>query len=329
MVKHLRIISAVFGVVAALAALAGIVTHYLRVVSSTATRIASFTPYLILLTVPAILLLLFARQRALAAACVLIAGAGVWSQLPLFVGTSHPPVAADGLTVRLMQANIFLGQADAGAIVRTVQDERVDLLTVVELTPDAVGRLKAAGLERTLPYSFLSPRTGGGGAGIFSRFPLHDGTLLEGYALNNVKAVAAIPGSPPTAVYALHPVPPFPEPAWKWVYDLQRLHTEFAAQTRPMIVGADFNSTYDHRQFRDLVNDSAAEGTGPLLDAQEYLGAGLVMTYPANRWYPALLGIDKILTRGPIPVAMHRISLPGSDHYGLIGDIHVKPVSQP
>ncbi|WP_308170541.1 endonuclease/exonuclease/phosphatase family protein [[Mycobacterium] fortunisiensis] len=306
----------------------GTATHFIGVDSSTATRIASFTPYLILLTVPAMVLLLLARQRLAAAVCVAIAAAGIWSQLPLFVGSSHT-TAPDDLSVRLMQANIRLGEADARSIVDTVVDERVDLLTVVELTPAAVGRLDEAGLSRTLQYSFVRPRDGGGGAGIFSRFPLQDGALLDGYALHNVKAVAQIPGAAPTEVYALHPVPPYPEPSWKWVYELRRLHAEFAAQTRPLIVGADFNSTYDHRQFRDLLRDSAADGVGALLDAQEYLGAGILATYPADRRFPALLAIDKILTRGPTPIAIRRVDLPGSDHHGLIGDIRVQRAGEP
>ena len=34
-----------------------------------------------------------------------------------------------------------------------------------------------------------------------------------------------------------------------------------------------------------------------------------------------LLGIDKILTRGGTPQSLRRVDLPGSDHYGVIGDV--------
>ncbi len=50
-------------------------------------------------------------------------------------------------------------------------------------------------------------------------------------------------------------------------------------------------------------------------------------TFPADQWYPALLGIDKVLTRGGTPVSLRRIDLPGSDHYGVIGDVRLPAAS--
>ena len=87
-----------------------------------------------------------------------------------------------------------------------------------------------------------------------------------------------------------------------------------------MVVGADFNSTYDHRQYRQILDE--ASGT-PILDAAEYVGAGIVATYPADRRYPAVLAIDRILTRGGTPMSFSRTEIPGSDHYGVIGEIRL------
>ncbi len=321
--RFLRPAAITVGVLTALAALTGVVAHFTGVLSTTATLIASFTPLLVLLAVPAVVLLLCSGQRLLALVAAVVLAVGVATQVPLFRGSAAGATDDQGVQVRLMQANIRLGVADPRTLVRTVADQHVDILTVIELTPAAVQRLAAAGLEELLPYSFLRPRDGGGGAGIFSRFPLSDGRQLDGFELHNIKAVAAIPGAGPTAVYALHPLPPYPEPSWKWAYELRRLRAVFEAETLPLVVGADFNSTYDHRQYRDLLRNSSAGGGNPLLDAAEFLGAGIVVTYPADRWYPPVLAIDKILTRGGIPVSLHRIDLPGSDHHGVLGDIRL------
>jgi len=60
---------------------------------------------------------------------------------------------------------------------------------------------------------------------------------------------------------------------------------------------------------------------GRLVDASEFLGTGITPTFPANTWYPAVVAIDRILTRGATPLSFERVELPGSDHYGVIGDV--------
>ena len=103
-------------------------------VDDTVARIAAFTPVLVVLGAVAVLLLALTRARwALVALALVVVGAGVWSQVPLFTGSGAGPNAG-GATIRLMQANIRLGEADAAALVRTVADERVDVLTLIELT---------------------------------------------------------------------------------------------------------------------------------------------------------------------------------------------------
>lgn len=316
----LRRLLTVLGVIGASAAAAGVAAHYLDVVDDTVARVAAFTPVLVVLGVVGALLLVLARRWVLALLALLVVGTGVWSQVPLFTGSAPAPDAG-GVTVRLMQANIRLGEVDAAALVRTVVDERVDVLTLVELTEQGAQHLLAAGLTDVLPYYVARPRDSGNGAAILSRFPLSGGTRLDGLETNNLEAVAQIPEVGPIAVYALHPVPPYPGSAQRWAAELRRLQTILAEQDLPILIGADVNSTYDHRQYRDLLRDSS------LTDAAEFLGAGLVATFPADQWYPALLGIDKVLTRGGTPESLRRVDLPGSDHYGVIGDVRFPAIS--
>ncbi|WP_176561983.1 endonuclease/exonuclease/phosphatase family protein [Mycolicibacterium palauense] len=322
-VTLLRRVLIAVGVAAMLVALAGVGAHFSGLVSTRIVLVASFTPLLVLAGVLAVALLLAARQRVLAGLAVVVVALGAWTQAPLFRGTAAN--AADGgVSITLMQANIRLGEADPQALVDTVRAEDVDVLTVVELTPGAARGLAAAGLQRLLPHSYLRPREGGGGAAIFAKYPLSEPAELDGFALHNIRALADIPGAGSVAVYALHPVPPYPQPAWKWDLELRRLRGVFAAERHPLIVGADFNSTYDHRRFRDLLGDSAPGATAaPMFDAAEHVGAGIVTTYPADRWYPPLLAIDRILSRGATPVSFHRVDLPGSDHRGVVGGIRL------
>lgn len=314
-----RLLAAVLGGLLLLIAATGIGAHFIGVTSTAVAWIASFTPIAVLLAVPALLLLLVGGRRRTAVAAAAVLAVGLAAQVPLYRGTAGERTPAE--SVRLMQANIRLGGADPAALVHSVDGRDVDLLTVIELTEQAVTELSGAGLDRLLPFSCERPRAGGGGAGIYSRFPLRDCGRLDGFVLNNVRALADIPGVGPTAVYALHPLPPYPEPAWKWVLELKRLRPILQAEANPMLIGADFNSTYDHKQYRELLANSQRAGAPPLHDAAEYVGAGVVPTFPADRLIPPVLAIDRILARGFEPLSFERFDVPGSDHLGVVGNL--------
>ena len=86
----------------------------------------------------------------------------------------------------------------------------------------------------------------------------------------------------------------------------------------PVIVPGDFNATVDHAQFRDLLGGGFDEGA---LDS----GAGYLPTYPTDRWYPPLLGIDHVLSRGLWAESARTYDLPGSDHRALLVRLAASP----
>jgi endonuclease/exonuclease/phosphatase (EEP) superfamily protein YafD len=309
------------GVAATLAAAVGVSAHFLGPMSTIVTLTAAFTPLFVLLAVGAVLLLVAARHWIAAGAAMLVALLGVGTQLPLYLGENTQAAAATTApTVRLLHANILYGGADVGTLVDRVRRDGVDVLTISELTDQASDRLEAAGVTQTLPYSFTRARDGGAGAGIYSRHPLTEPEELSGLPLANLRATVRVPRAVPFAVYALHPTPPFPGTARQWAADLDRLRVILAEDTRPLLVGADFNATHDHERFRALLEAGARDGSA-LKDVAEYTGAGIVPTYPADHWLPAVLAIDRILTRGGTPLSFQRVDIPGSDHHGVMGDV--------
>lgn len=317
----IRWVTTIVGVVLVGAGAAGVAAHHSPLTSSTASRIAAFTPLLVLASIVGLAALLAARRRLGAVLATVVVAAGVATQVPLYVGSAS--ARADDLVV--MQANIYLGTADTDALAATVRAEKVDILTVVELTDAALTRLRSSTLAATLGYSFTHALPDGRGIGIFSRFPLVEGMVLEHFRLGNVRAVADIDGHGRHAVYALHPLPPWPEPAWRWQSELSRLSSILRAETLPTIVGADMNSTWDHRQFRELLRGHGPDGSPGLLDAAELTGAAAAATYPANRRIPPMLGIDHVMTRGgPVPTSLRTVDLPGSDHRGVVATVRLR-----
>lgn len=307
------------GGAALLAGVVGVLVHYLGPESNKLIILASFVPLLVLAAVAGTVLLAVIRAWRSAAAGLVIVLAGVWTQLPLFV-PDHPTLLGEtaGEPITVVQANIRLGEADADAFVDLLRTHDADVVAVEELTDDAVRRLRDAGIDELLPEQFLAPvRSGGGGTGIYSRFPLHAPERLDGFSMANLTAELRVGDDMSVLFAAVHPTPPYPMPAWRWATEMERLADVLDdRQTRglPVIMAGDVNSTFSHTRYRALLGDG-------FTDAADQVGAGTMATYPADRRYPAVIGIDHIITHSVVVDSLARIRIPGSDHHGLVATV--------
>ncbi|MGQ4599520.1 endonuclease/exonuclease/phosphatase family protein [Nocardia sp. R6R-6] len=291
----------------------GIVLHFGAWERRWLVLLASGASYLMIGAVVGVVLLLTARGWRSAAVAGALAVAVLWTLVPAFVPEGR---AASGAPMTVMQSNLLFGKADSTAVVRAVRDNRVDVLTVDELTNEAVERLAGAGLLDELPYHYTEPtRDGGGGTGIYSRYPLRDNKKYDGYILANIASTMDHPERGPIAVFAFHPVPPpFDFPAWS--AEMRKTREILDAQHGPAIVGADFNATRDHTAYRDLLR-------GRFASAADQTGAGLLLTFPEDRAWGPVIGIDHILLADATAEELHSLTVPGSDHRALIARIRL------
>lgn len=210
----------------------------------------------------------------------------------------------------IVQANLKVGYADPAALVRLVRHDHADLLATEELTTTEQQRLLAAGLARELPYRYTRPiPSGGGGLGVWSRYPLHDEQDVPGFWLGVLSTRVELPGGPVTFL-AVHLTPPYPYADHHWRHEIARLQ-HVLPRTGPVLAPGDYNATTDHAQFRDLLEHGYA-------DAAEQAGAGYLPTYPNDRWYGPVIGIDHVLLRECTATDARTLGLPGSDHRALL-----------
>lgn len=85
-----------------------------------------------------------------------------------------------------------------------------------------------------------------------------------------------------------------------------------AAGPGAVIVGGDFNSTADVRQFLDLLTDGYR-------DAVEQTGSGFAPTFPSDTWYPPMISIDHVLARKATSASARN----GSDHRAVLVTVRV------
>jgi endonuclease/exonuclease/phosphatase (EEP) superfamily protein YafD len=288
-------------------------------------RLVAFTPYAALLYALALVLLLLAwwraRDRLRTAAKLLAAFAALGLLLHLFwVSAAYvgPATASakEGTTFRVMTANLKLGQADASQVVKAAVDHRVDVLVLDEVTPQVLGRMRAAGLDRAYPRSAGKPADGPAGTMVFSRGTISGvhriDTEFAGYAMRVRVASRSVD------LLAVHPRPPLGH-ARGWAADLNAVRAAAVAQHGPALVVGDFNATLDHLPMRDL------QGRG-FDDAATQATSGWQPTWPAagevrvlGVAVPSLVQLDHVLVdRGLHAVRTESIEITGSDHRAVL-----------
>jgi endonuclease/exonuclease/phosphatase (EEP) superfamily protein YafD len=306
--KVLYFIAVVLGWALLAVAVAAVWLHFFPGRGRVAIAAASAVPLMLLAVVPAIIILAVTRRWISTVLAVILLGVGIWTQAPLFVAADAPA----GASVTVVQANLKLGEADVAEVVARVRDTGAALLTVEEMTPQALTALENTDLRGMMPYEFVVPGDGGNGTGIFSRYPLRNTAPLNGFTMSNLRADVDLPGAPGTTVFAVHPIPPYPYDPDRWVDEMKRLKaTVHSVSGDRVIVSGDFNATWDHAQYRSLLDKG-------FRDATEQAGEGVQLTYPADRGYPPLIGIDHVVTRGFTATSLRTFTVSGSDHRAVV-----------
>ena len=294
---------------AAMVAAAGVALHHSRSDVPLVVVLASFASLAWLAVLVAVAAALRARSVVLTVIAVVLVGIGAASYAPL-VGPSGGD-DDEGVPLRVMVQNLEFGRAAPHDVVRAVRTGTVDLLMTVETTPESADALRTAGLTGLLPHEASSPAPGAQGVAVWSRFPLTPPERVPGFSLGVVRSTMAGPTGPVTVV-AVHPVAPvFDGPLSVAEADRLRTYLGGLPGPAPVVVGGDFNATWDHVRFRGLRDVGYVDSVSGGRD-------GWKPTWPADRRYPPLIGIDHVLARGALDVGQtSTVRVNRSDHLGL------------
>ncbi|NUT91200.1 MAG: endonuclease/exonuclease/phosphatase family protein [Saccharothrix sp.] len=270
----------------------------------------ALTPYFTAAGVLLGALALVLRRWAVGTVVLLVALVLVSAVAPRAFPDSRPNGV--GFTVRVMAANLLVGKADAEAVVRTVREHDVDVLSLQELTPAMVADLDRAGLRDVLPHRVFHDAPGASGAGIAARFPLTARALAAPSSLGQAGALVDLPGADIELV-SVHPMPPVvTEGPDQWQRDMAGLPgPDHNGLVR--VLAGDFNATLDHVTLRRLLNQG-------YVDAADQVGKGFAMTWPSEGGlWPPPVAIDHVLVDGRCPVEdFEVVDIPGSDHRAVI-----------
>ena len=283
-------------------------------------HLVAFTPWATLLTLPLLIVALFSRRWVLTLLLAASLAGFLYWMVPFFVppDTSTAADPADDGTLRVMTINTLHGQADAESLVGLVESQHVEVLAVQELTPDLEADLTAAGLDDLLAHSFTVPAEDSPeGSGLWSTTPLTEEEQLSGTSFAMPSALVQA-GSTAVRVTVVHPYPPMPTDITRWRTELVGLTDQVHADDTPQIMAGDFNATYDHAGFRDLLGSR-------FHDATREWGAGPAVTWPEGSRVPALFALDHVVAEKDMPVSdVVSMQVPGTDHRALVATVVVE-----
>ncbi|WP_083983708.1 endonuclease/exonuclease/phosphatase family protein [Actinomadura hibisca] len=282
----------------------------LPVIGELAAPLLAVTPFVaVAAPVPVVAALLLRRPAAAVAAALVAVSLGA-AVLPRAFGGGQP--APHGPVIRVMSANLYFGETDADQLVDLVRRGNVDVLSLQELPPEAVGRYERAGLARLLPYKVVDARVQAAGSGLYSRYPLRALPALPRTQMAMPSAELAVSGRK-IEITAVHPVPPISGESHRdWRRDIGELPAASGADGAPVrILAGDFNATLDHATLRALIGRGYA-------DAADRTGKGLVHT-----WGTAIpLTLDHVLVDRRARVRSYTVhDLHGSDHRAVVAEL--------
>ncbi|MBB5853430.1 endonuclease/exonuclease/phosphatase family protein [Amycolatopsis umgeniensis] len=219
--------------------------------------------------------------------------------------------ALGGKHVRVLASNMLGGQADPAVIVGYVKEHQVDVLSLTEMTPEAITGLDRAGLFQLLPFHVLHPAEWASGSGLVSKYPL---TPLKLSGDSNYKQPSAsldLGDGVRIEVVAVHPAAPM----WDrhaWVDEAKDLPYADAEHDIRILAG-DFNASLDHSLFRELL-------TRGYVDAADQLGRALQGTWTNGAVPP--VPIDHVLADKRAAIADFKVlETPGSDHDAVYAEV--------
>lgn len=164
--------------------------------------------------------------------------------LPLWSASAPLPASrnpAAAPTLAIASANVRAGNPDPAPLATWLRAQPVDVVVLVELTPDYADRLQDA-LADVYPYRNLVPADSPFGIGLLSRHPLSDTTRHD--SRDGIPSLAATLDTArgPVRVVAAHPMPPL-GPHWQAARDQLLRTLADAAGTQPTVVAGDLNTT--------------------------------------------------------------------------------------
>ncbi len=269
----------------------------------------ALTPYLLLTAVPVAGLARWATADRLAVTASLVGVGGLILAAPLVFAAGPPAPDPAATEVTVAAVNLFFSNPVVDDAATALLAHDADAIVFSEFTAEHQVALRAHPLSVAYPYKIERVGLFAGGMALWSRYPIKEGERPD--TVNYTLDITMEGPDGPVRLLGVHP--PTPISFFDgWVEDLATFGGLGADARQPTLIIGDFNASYWHPPFRDLLRQG-------FTDAHTAHDRGFSTSWPTDRWFPSFVRLDHALTgNGLTSTEVEDFTVPGSDHRGLV-----------
>lgn len=248
------------------------------------------------------------------AACSMVCAPMVWPTVAVpVVELSQEPSAH---RMRVAHLNVLQPNMRHADAVRSIIESGADVVSVQEVGPEWASALRE-GLSEEYPHFIIVPRTNCYGIALFSKLPVAHAEPLQVAGTTMLHADVMV-GEERVRVYAVHATSPGGFGQYRRRNaQLAELADRVSSHAGPVVVVGDLNTVHWDDAYRRLCARSGLRPVNP----------SSLVTWPSLGPL-AFIPLDHALvTGGLLPSAINSFRIKGSDHRGIITDLHIAHAS--
>ncbi len=269
----------------------------------------SLTPYGIPLVATVTSIGAWSRRRALAATAALVTVGALALSWPLISPPAQAEPSPDAVELRVAATNLLYSNPVVDEVADDLWIRDPDVIVFSEFTPEHARTLAEHPLSARYEHQLSRDGILARGMAVWSKLPMDSSRVWEGANSRTIDTMVDGPNGPIRLISVHPPTPIFDFDEWQ--RELERVG-EAASSGRPTLAIGDFNASYWHPEFRDLLDRG-------FTDAHIALGSGWSTSWPTDEFLPPFVRLDHALTSGPlVATEIDDFRVPGSDHTGMI-----------
>jgi endonuclease/exonuclease/phosphatase (EEP) superfamily protein YafD len=269
----------------------------------------ALTPYVLAVTVPVAGVANWRKRHGLAITSSFVGLGALLLAWPLVFAYDLPAPDPNGTEISVAAVNLLFSNPVISDAADDLLLRNADVILFSEYTVRHQSALRAHRVAGAYPYKVERNGLYASGIALWSKYPI---------AINQQPRTARstldlfIDGpDEPIRIFGVHP--PTPISTFDgWIADLEIFGELGSAATEPTLIVGDFNASYWHPAFRDLLRSG-------LSDAHTTHGQGFSASWPTDKFFPAFVRLDHALTaNGLVSTSVEDFTVAGSDHRGFV-----------
>lgn len=277
--------------------------------STLLATVHALTPFLLAATIPVAGVACWRKRHALAITTSFVGVGSLLLAYPLVFAPDRPAPDPNGTEVSVAAVNLLFSNPVVFDAAGDLLIRNADVILFSEYTAEHQSVLRAHPIAATYPHKVERDGSFASGIALWSKYPIAENRRPS--TVHSTLDLLMDGPDGPIRIFGVHP----PTPIFSfdgWIADLETFGKLGSAATEPTLIVGDFNASYWHPVFRDLLRRG-------LSDAHTTHGQGLSNSWPTDKFFPAFVRLDHALTgNGLVSTSVQDFTVPGSDHLGFV-----------